>query len=80
MNFFRTFGADVLSEKYKSEKNVFEIRKRKLAPKVLKKFTQVYFFTIIDHEFFQIFLSHRAMNRKYFLKIVFFPVLFKWEK
>ena len=80
MNFFRIFGAYVLSEKNKSEKNVFEVRKRKLATKILKKFTEVYFFTIIDRGFFQVFLSNRAMYRKYFLKILFFPVLFKWEK
>ena len=55
MNFFRIVGADVLSEKIKAKQNVFEIRKRKLAPKILKKFTEVNFFSIIKHGFFQIF-------------------------
>ena len=66
--------------KNKSEKKCFWVRKRKLAPKILKKITEVYFFTIIDHEFFQILLSNRGLCRKYFPIIAFFPMLFKWGK
>ena len=42
-------------KKINPEKHVFEVKKRKLAPKIVKKFSEVYFFTIIDHTFFRIF-------------------------
>ena len=65
--FCRIFGDDELSEKNKSQKNVFQSRKRKNT----KKFTEVYLFTVIDHEFFLILLSNRGFCRKYFPIIEF---------
>ena len=54
-------------KKNKSQKNVFESKKRK----ILKKFTGVYLLTIIDHDFFLILLSNREFCRKYFTIIEF---------
>ena len=65
----------MLSEENKSEKTCFEVRKRTLAPKILKKITDMYFFTIIDHEFFQIVLSNRGLCRKYFPIFAVFPMI-----
>ena len=47
-------------EKIKAKKHVFEVRKCTLAPKILKNFTEMYFFPIVNHEFFQIFLRKRG--------------------
>ena len=53
--FSEFFGSICAREKIKGEKLVFEVRKRILAPKVLKRIIEVYFFTISDHAFFQDF-------------------------
>ena len=50
VNFSRIFGTNLRSEKIKAKK---QVRKCKLAPKILKKFTEVIFFTKNNHEFFQ---------------------------
>ena len=49
----------------KAIKHVFEVRKRRLTKKILKKFAEVYFFTSNYHEFFSDFLvAYFILQRK----------------
>ena len=55
MNFFRIFQ--------ESEKHDFEVRKQTFAPKLLKKFIEVYIFMKNDDEFFQNFQIQYALQK-----------------
>ena len=63
IQFCEFFGPIRACEKIKAEKLVFEVRKRILAPKILKKIIEVYFFTISDHAFFQDFWSQSTPQK-----------------
>ena len=63
IQFCEFFGPICACEKIKAEKLVFEVRKRILASKILKKIIKMYFFTLSNHAFFQDFWSQSAPQR-----------------
>ena len=72
-------------KKIKAKKYVFGARKRKLALKILKKFTEVYLFTVIDHEFWFLNLRssktlYRRENAKFYVDIFYNTFMINMKK
>ena len=63
-------------KKIKAKRHLFEVRKRRLAIKTMKKFTEVDFFTENTHDFLVVISKYFEKKRK----IQNFAVCLKWEK